>query len=237
MRKKLKIAIIDDDPSMHDILQDLYSESNMVNIKYTFTEPRRFLEEAPGLDFDLCFLDISMPGIDGLVVAQILKNKPFIFVTGSEDKLKDALGLDPIDVVTKPFNKERLDHALEKAYKLIAENIEYALFSVAESQRKVNLHLSDIIFADTDEIDPRHKPVVLKDGTRYTIMDCSLEDLMSFSPQLVQANRRQLISLDYISDVEYDVLSVRDAGKINVPAEITLSRKYKKDVTKKIFYK
>lgn len=233
----MKIAVIDDDPSMLDILQDLYSESDIVDIKYTYTEPRKFIQEVAGLNFDLCFLDISMPGMDGLVIAQLLKNRPYIFITGSEDKLKDALRLDPIDVITKPFTKERIDHALDKAYKLIVKNIEYALFSVAENARKVNLHLPDIIFVDTDDIDPRHKDIVLKDGTRYTIMDCSLDELLSFAGQLVQVNRRQLISLDYINDMEYDSISVKDTDKINLPSEITLSRKYKKEVPKKIYYR
>lgn len=237
MRKKIKIAVVDDDPSMHDILQDLYFESPIADIRFTYTDSRKFLEEVPFIDFDLCFLDISMPDISGLVLAQLLRKKPIIFITGSEDKLKDALGFEPIDVVTKPFNKERLDHALEKAYKLIGESIEYGVFNVAESERKVKLHVTDIVFADTDEVDPRHKPVVLKDGSKFTIMDCSLEELMSFAPQLVQANRRQLINIDYIKDTEYDLLSVKNADKFKIPAEITLSRKYKKEITKRIFFK
>ena len=157
MPKKIKVIVVDDDDSLHDILLDLYQDSDKIEIKYNYTESKKFLKEAPTLDFDLCFLDISMPELDGITIAQLIKNKPFIFITGSEDKLKAALGIEPIDVVTKPFTKERLDHAIDKAYKLISENIENALFCVAESEKKINIRLSDIVFVDTDEVDPRHK--------------------------------------------------------------------------------
>ena len=237
MRRKIKVAIVDDDESMHDILLDLYKDSDMIDIKYNYIESRKFFEDIPQIEFDLCFLDISMPDIDGLTLAQILKKKPFIFITGSEDKLKDALGLEPMDIITKPFTKERIDHTLERIYKLIIENIKHAMFSVAENERKVNIYLPDIIFADTDEIDPRNKAVVLKNGKKYTIMDCNMEELLSYASQLVQVNRKQLVSVDYIRDMQYDVVSVREAKKLGIPEEITLSRVYSKDVKKKIFYK
>lgn len=237
MQKRIKIAVVDDDESMHDILRDLYSDSKLVEIKYNYTDPRKFIQDAPVLDFDLCFLDISMPDIDGLVLAQILKNKPFIFITGSEDKLKAALGLEPIDIITKPFHKERIDHALEKAYKLISEKIEHGLFSVAESDKKVRIPLNDIIFVDTDDIDPRHKMVVLKGGSKYTLMGCSMEELLSYAPQLIQVNRKQLVALDHINEMQHDLVSVKDAQPLCIPREITLSRAYKKEVQKRIFYK
>jgi DNA-binding LytR/AlgR family response regulator len=237
MNRKLKVAVVDDDESIHDILHDLYNDSVLVEIKFNYTNSRKFIEDAPMLDFDLCFLDISMPDIDGLILAQLLKNKPFIFITGSEDKLKAALGLEPIDIVPKPFNKERLDHAIEKAHKLLAEKIEDGVFCVAESEKRVKIHLPDIIFADTDEIDPRHKMIIMKGGVKYTLMDCSLEDLASYAPHLIQVNRRQLVSLDYIKEMQHDLVSVKDADLLHIPGEITLGRTYKKAVHKKIFYK
>jgi two-component system LytT family response regulator len=237
MQKKIKIAVVDDDETMHDILRDLYADSDKVEIKYCYADSRKFMQEAPTLDFDLCFLDISMPGLDGLTLAQLLKNKPFIFITGSEDKLKDALGLNPIDVVTKPFSKSRLDYAIEKAFKLIGEKIDHAMFNVAESDRKVKINLADIVFVDTDDVDPRHKMIVLNDGTKYTIMDCSMEELASYAPQLMQVNRRQLIALDNVCNMQSDVLAVKDAKTFGIPSEITLSRKYKPELKKRIFFK
>jgi DNA-binding LytR/AlgR family response regulator len=231
------VAVVDDDETLHDILLDLYSDSDIIDIKYNYTEPRKFIKDAPNLNFDLCFIDITMPELDGLTLAQMVKKKPFIFITGSEDRLKEALGLLPIDVVTKPFNKERLDHAVEKAYKLINEKVERAFFNVAESKIKINIYLPDIVFVDTDDIDPRNKPVVMKDGEKYTFMNYTLDTLLSFAPQLVQVNRKQLISIDYIKGIKNDMLDVKDGKSLGMSSQLTLSRTYKNDVMKRIFYK
>jgi DNA-binding LytR/AlgR family response regulator len=237
MQNKIKVAVVDDDDSMHEILHAYYDDSELIELKFDFTDSRKFMEAAPSLDFDLCFLDIMMPGMDGLLVAQLLKNKPFIFITGSEDKLKAALGLEPMDIVTKPFNKTRLDHAIERAHKMIIGNAQYALFSVAESQRKVSVHLPDILFVGTDEYDPRHKPIILKGGIKYTIMDCSLEKLLSITSHLVQVNRRELVALETINEMQHDVISIKNTFPDTIPREITLSRAYKQTVSKKIFYR
>src|ERR1700691_500587 len=94
MQNKIKVAVVDDDDSMHEILHAYYDDSELIDIRFDFTDSRKFIEAVPSLDFDLCFLDIMIPGMDGLLIAQLLKNKPFIFITGSEDKLKASLGLE-----------------------------------------------------------------------------------------------------------------------------------------------
>jgi len=229
--------MVDDDPSMHEILKELYEGSALIHIERGYTDPAAFMKDAPGLQFDLCLLDITMPNINGLMLAQILGKKPYIFITGSEDKLKDALGLKPIDVVTKPFNKERLDYALEKAYKQISNTIVYGLYNVAESNKKVKLHLPDFVFVSTDEVDARHKDLTMSDGTKYTLMDCRLEDIMADAPQLVQANRSQLVSINEIHEVDHDKLTLKHAKQNGVPQEITLSPKFKPDLLKRMYYR
>src|SRR6185312_215758 len=207
-----------------------------IEIKYNFTSSRKFMEDAPILDFDICFLDISMPAVDGLLLAQKLNKKPFIFITGSENRLKEALSLEPIDIVTKPFNKNRLDHAIERAFELIGEKIENVLFNVAESKSKVKIHLPDILYVNTDEIDPRHKTVVLRDGTTYTIMNSSMEELLYIARHLVQVNRRELISIDLVNQVEHDLVSVKYSGPAKIPLELTIGNSYKNEMRKRIFY-
>ena len=228
--------MVDDDVTMHDILHEYYKDSALIEIKYDFTDSKEFMETAPHIDFDMCFLDICMPNMDGIVVAQLLRHKPFIFITGSEDRLKDALGLEPIDIVTKPFNKVRLDHAIEKAYNMIAGKIDYAVFSVAECQRKVKIQLSDILYASTDDIDPRHKPIVLRDGKKFTLMNCSMEQLISFAPHLMQVNKKELVSIDMVNEIAYDLVSVNSGAPLSIPRELTLSRAFKEQVSKRIFF-
>ncbi len=236
MARKLKTIIVDDDPFIVSMIEDLCRDSAIVEVIKTFNNPKEFIENAPSLDFDLCLLDIQMPEMEGLVVAQMLKNKPFIFITGSDNKLRDALSLSPVDIVTKPILKDRLDRALSKAYELFMDKKEYELFSVAESNRKMNIHLPDILLAVTDTIDPRHKLVFMRNGEKYTLMDCTLERLLDSCPLLVQANKAEAVSLEAVNEVEHDMATIKGLGGKDAPKYVTLGRAFRKSFKERLFY-
>jgi len=70
----------------------------------------KFSEE----DFDVCVLDIMMPGMDGFLLAKKIKNRnpnvPFLFLTAKsqkEDKIK-GLKLGADDYICKPFEVDEL---------------------------------------------------------------------------------------------------------------------------------
>jgi DNA-binding LytR/AlgR family response regulator len=175
-----------------------------------------------------------MPGMSGLTVAQLLGKKPIIFVTGSDDKFRAALDLGPVDIVTKPFTQERVNRALSK---FGAKSVEYGVFNVAESKRKVNIHLPDILYVCSDNIDPRNKMAVIKGGESYTLMNNSFTELKALAPQLVQINRQELVSIDLVKEMGHDCVSLNDAGIKTIPLESTLTATCKDELAKRMFYR
>ena len=171
------------------------------------------------------------------LVAQLLKNKPFIFVTGADNKLRDALNLSPIDIITKPILKDRLDKALAKAHELLMDKNEYDLFNVAESRRKLKIHLPDIMMVGTDGVDPRHKIAIMRNGEKHTIMDCTLEFLMDSCASLVQVNKREAISLEVVNEVDHDLVTLKPMADKDAPKHITLGRAFRKSFKERLFYK
>ncbi|HXP51223.1 MAG TPA: response regulator [Bacteroidia bacterium] len=237
MLGRLKGVVVDDDKLMHEILADFYHGSDLMDIRYFFSSSKKFIAQAPKLDFDICLLDINMPYKDGLALAKRLKFKAVIFITGSIDKLKDALDLSPVDVVTKPFNKARLDHAIVKAQILFAGYIKYALMNVVESDRKVKITIPDIVFVSTDVHDPRNKRLMIKGGQVYTLKNYSLHELSDMAPHLVQANKSELVSMEAIDELQHDKLTLKKEFTGDNPFEITLSPLYSKDLKMRVFYK
>lgn len=237
MTHRLKAIIVDDEPHIINIIQALCKDSQFVEIVRTFTNPDEFIENAPTLDFDLAMLDVQMPEMEGTVVAQMLKNKAFIFITGSKEKLHDALGLSPIDVVTKPILKDRLTSALEKAHKLLINKKEYGLFNVAESKRKTNIFLPDIMMVTTDDVDPRNKLIYMRSGEKHTIMDSSLENSLQICPLLVQVSRREAVSLEAVNEVEHDMVMLKGIADPKAPKYVTLGSAFSKSFKERVFYK
>jgi len=226
--RKLRCAVVDDDPIMLQIIKDMCRHSPIVEISYSYKNPRKFLDLLPKLNFDLCLLDIQMPDLEGLVLAQLLDGKPIIFVTGTDDKFKEALDLAPIDIITKPIKKDRLEKALAKAYQLISEKREYALFNVDEGKGKVKLKLDDIILIKVDDEAPRNKKIIMRDGTKYTIMDYPFDDLLGLSPNLVQVSKAEMISLNDVVRVEHDTVHLRPLHGKNKGITAVLSDTYRK---------
>jgi len=116
-----KILVIDDEKptlSMFRLFLDAYGYT--VYTAENATEGLAiFQKEKP----EIVLTDIKMPGIDGLVVLQQIKeidpDTAVIVITGHGDTAlaEQAVALDAVDFINKPIKKEALDAALKKAKK------------------------------------------------------------------------------------------------------------------------
>ncbi|WP_291068553.1 LytR/AlgR family response regulator transcription factor [Empedobacter sp. UBA5924] len=93
-----------------------------IEVVKAYVDPELFINEIENLDFDFCILDIEMPKINGLQIANLLKEKPFIFSTAYKEYAVDAFDLDATDYIQKPIKKERLQQAVDKVKKRLQNN-------------------------------------------------------------------------------------------------------------------
>ncbi len=114
----LKVLLIDDERPALDELSWLLTRDPRIGEVLTCgsaTEGIRVLQE---LEVDAVFLDILMPGLTGLDLAQVLarfKNPPpVVFVTAHDEHAVDAFDLRAVDYVLKPVREERLAEAVRR---------------------------------------------------------------------------------------------------------------------------
>ncbi|MFG2681105.1 LytR/AlgR family response regulator transcription factor [Streptomyces sp. NPDC048392] len=121
----------------------------------------RALESGPdGPDaIDVVFLDIQMPGLDGLDLARLLTGfaRPplVVFVTAHEDFAVQAFDLDAVDYVLKPVRRERLAEAVRRAVE------QRGTAAATSAAARIPVH----------EPDPDHIPVELGGVTRFVPVD------------------------------------------------------------------
>jgi two-component system response regulator YesN len=121
-----KVMIVDDEPLFRDYMRSkLDWASHGFRICCEAPNGREALEEAAQYDPDLAFIDISMPHIDGLQLAEQLKrthpNMCIVFVTGHSefDYARKAIRLGVQDYLLKPFNKEEFTVTLLRVKKAL----------------------------------------------------------------------------------------------------------------------
>jgi DNA-binding LytR/AlgR family response regulator len=114
----LTVLVIDDERPALDELAFLLDGDDRVGTVLTSdsaTEGLRILREA---EVDCVFLDIQMPGLTGLELAQVLsrfKTPPaIVFVTAHDAHAVDAFDLRAVDYVLKPVRADRLAEAVRR---------------------------------------------------------------------------------------------------------------------------
>ena len=114
----LRVLVVDDERPALDELQFLLAQDARVGEIVacdSATEALRTLHEG---EIDAVFLDIQMPGLTGLELAQVLRRfrrpPPVVFVTAHEAHAVDAFELHAVDYVLKPVREERLAEAVRR---------------------------------------------------------------------------------------------------------------------------
>jgi len=230
----IKCVILDDELLAISYLKLLCGELNVEVVK-AFNNPKVFLQEIDDIDCDLCILDIEMPGINGLQVAELIKEKKIIFTTAYKEYAAEAFDLDVVDYVRKPIKKERLQQALEKTEKLLSEQQKNNFFEWNTNLGKTVILTNEIVYIKTSEIDSRDKDLILKSGSEIILKNLSFKHLSELLPQkyFVQINKKEMVNIHHIkvfssSDIILDINST--SGN---PLKLNVSEVYRNSLTDK----
>jgi DNA-binding LytR/AlgR family response regulator len=113
----MKIAICDDEKPIRDYIEKCVREVNPDAFVSQYSDASDMVSAS--FDADILFLDIQMPGVDGMRAARILRttgsDTVIVFVTAVEELVFQAFDVDAVQYIVKPFDKSRLQDAIRKA--------------------------------------------------------------------------------------------------------------------------
>ena len=114
----LRVLVADDEAPAREELAWLLGHHPSVTTVHTASSGAEVLKALEDLDVDALFLDIRMPGLDGLDVARVLarfKAPPkVVFVTAYDEHAVEAFDLRAVDYLLKPVRAERLAEAVRR---------------------------------------------------------------------------------------------------------------------------
>lgn len=229
----MRCIAVDDEKLVLDLLVDNIRQVPFLQL---VARCRNALEAAEVLhreEVDLVFLDIQMPGLNGLQFVQSLKHPPMIvFVTAYKDFAAEGFALDAIDYLVKPVSFERFLKACNKAYEWhrlqqkagSAGSATPDYFFVYVEYNQVKVSIPDILYIEGLKdyvkifLASSSKPVI----TRMSLK--SLEEKLAPS-RFARVHKSYIVPADKISAIRRDIICI---GNIELP----LSENYKPAVEK-----
>lgn len=121
----MKAIIVDDEPAM--IRYFLQTSSGIEDLLITgqYNDPEEALRSFNMTDADIAFLDINMPVMNGIELAQKLRMKRsdilIVFVTASEKHIRDFNEIGGDYYILKPYSRETLESAVNKLIRSVPE--------------------------------------------------------------------------------------------------------------------
>lgn len=236
MTKEIKCIIVDDEPPAIRILEKYVSQMPGIACITSTTKAIEVLELVDAHKPDLLLMDIQMPGLTGLQLSTLLKDKvQIIFTTAYPDFALKSYDLEVVDYLLKPIPFERFVKAIEKAreklsLKTASESLPNESFFVKTNGKnqfkKVNL--SEICYLES-----------LKN---YVVLHTESEEIITYNTlryyidnlpnmQFIQIHRSFLIRLDKIEKTDTDSVWVLNK---ELPVGDTYKTQFFEQINKRI---
>jgi two-component system, LytTR family, response regulator len=114
----IRAIIVDDEWYNLEEISDLVKDTGKIEVVKKYQNPLEVLEEISIIAPDIAFLDIEMPEIDGLTLAEnIMEKSPdtgIVFITSWNQYAVQAFDLNAVDYIMKPVRKERFQKMVDK---------------------------------------------------------------------------------------------------------------------------
>jgi len=213
----ISAIIIDDEPHAINLLEMYLRQFPSIKVIGKETEAKKGLELVKENLPELVFLDIDMPDMNGLIVAERIQSDNFyseiVFTTAHQHYAYDALDIKPLDFLTKPFCAADLKIVIQK-YKVKTEKIKHEkkldiLINSQVSSAKIKLpSTKGLLFIDMKRIvvlrsKSNNCVALMDDGTSETITQ-NLYKVASIlnSPAFFQISRSTYINMNYLQRVD-----------------------------------
>lgn len=235
----LRALIVDDEPLARERLRNLLKTEpvEVVGECGNGDEALAVLKETP---VDVVFLDIQMPGCDGLNCVEKMpaaQRPSIVFVTAFEKYALEAFNVQAVDYLLKPFDRDRLRQALQRVQEQrkaqrsgqLEQRLESLLAAADGAATKKSERLAvkadgKVVFLKPEEIqwvEAADNYVMIHLGVGQLMLRETMSALEGRlgSEQFARINRSAIVNLDHIKELQPTfhgdyVVILRDGTKL-----------------------
>jgi len=224
--------IVDDEPLARRLLESYIAQLSDVRCLAVCQSAVEAFAVLHQQKVDVLFLDIQMPGINGLDFLKSLRTPPkIIFTTAYADHAVEAFELEAVDYLLKPITFERFKKAIQK---VMARNEELLPAPVADSgnpyiflkvnKRLLKIHHEDLLYAESLG---DYLKVYTPSQTHITYMTLSKLEALLPASKFARIHRSTIVNLESIQYVEGNFVRVQ--GK-----DLAIGLTYKENLAQKL---
>jgi two-component system, LytTR family, response regulator LytT len=166
----ISAIVVDDEKLASDELSYQLREFPDVEVIATASNGLEAVQMVMDLEPDLVFLDVQMPGLDGMGVLRKLREKNiplpyFVMATAYDQYAVEAFKWEALDYLLKPVEKERLAQVIDRARKGVAErqrvapaelpppkpSLQRTKLLIKNNQRNFIVDAQDVVYATIED--------------------------------------------------------------------------------------
>ena len=195
----LSVLIVDDEKPARQRLQRLIAPIAILESIGEAANAQEAIELINQQQPDLIFLDISMPTMNGIQLAEWINQHysriKIIFTTAYDEYALDAFEVNATDYLLKPIRHERLLKAVKK---IIPQQIQEDYYTLKDGQSTHKIVLSDIIFLHADQ---KYTEIHLANKT-YLSSDSLKVFEQTYPSYFLRIHRSTLINQAYLTGIQ-----------------------------------
>lgn len=198
---------------------------------YESGEQLLFHWEEGSSDPDVIFLDIMMPGVNGLETAKKLRSggcrAELVFLTANPEYVFESFDVSPANYIIKnQMSKKRLEEIFLKSVE-VAGKKKKTVFSCENGSVRKNISVADISYFEV-----QNRRVTVHFGESSFEFYSSLEDVEQklASPVFIRIHRSYLVNLSWVEEIERNCITL--IGDCHLPLGITYAKKVKESMNR-----
>lgn len=216
---KIDCIVVDDEQLAREGICDYVGQIDFLQLKGQFKsaiEANRFLRDN---EVQLMFLDINMPGLNGLEFLKSLQHPPLtIFTTAYREFASESYDVDGFDYLVKPIAFERFFKSVNKAYDSLSRQVKEQArhFFVKVDGVLVKVLMEEVLFVEGMK---DYVKIYLNNGQRLITL-ISLKQIENQLPEddFLRVHRSFIIAKNKVDSIEGNTLHIGEHEVVIAPA-------------------
>lgn len=223
----IRVAICDDDNifvyELKKYIKDIQVKNNLNINVVAFNSSKQFeIYIQSGGKFDIVFLDIMMPDIDGVSVGRIIRSSfdtLIVYISSSNQYFVDLFDVKPFGFILKPINYDSFKKVFFTVYEELYNS--NSVYEFKYNKANVRVKYGDIIY-----IKSYGRKVVLKTKNDEYIFYGKIKDVYEGLQyfKFMWIHKSYIVNYSHINEISYDYVVMSNGDKLDI------SERRKKDI-------